>query len=107
MEIFVGVLGYDETVLWEQELYGADATTLMDILSSITCRNRARRDCGHNPGMEELVSGLCTGSTVRLNLSMPTAALAHVELDIFWWNQIRWGCGQLQVLIKPKLLRAR
>ena len=104
---FVRALHYDEPVIWEQELYGADAGTLLDILSSVPVEIEHAVIIGHNPGMEALVSGLCTGSTVRLNLSMPTATLAHLELDIRWWNQIRWGCGQLQILLKPKLLRAR
>jgi phosphohistidine phosphatase len=79
----------------------------LHILSSVPAEIEHAVIIGHNPGMEALVSGLCTGSTVRLNLSMPTAALAHLELDIRWWNQIRWGCGQLKILLKPKLLRTR
>jgi phosphohistidine phosphatase len=103
---FARVLDYGEPVIWEEELYGADSGTLLDILSSIPAETEHAAIIGHNPSMEALVSGLCTGSTVRLNFAMPTAALAHLALDIYWWNQIRWGCGQLQILIKPKLLRA-
>jgi phosphohistidine phosphatase len=60
---------------------------------------------GHNPGLSDLVAGLAAGAATHLNFNLPTAAIAHLELEIFWWNQIRWGCGQLILLLPPKLLR--
>jgi phosphohistidine phosphatase SixA len=51
------------------------------------------------------VAGLAAGAATHLNFNLPTAAIAHLELEIFWWNQIRWGSGQLILLLPPKLLR--
>jgi phosphohistidine phosphatase SixA len=60
---------------------------------------------GHNPGMQELISGLAAGSPQRLGINVPAAGLAHLTLEIYGWNQIRWGSGTLHSLIRPKLLR--
>jgi hypothetical protein len=31
--------------------------------------------------------------------------MAHIDLDISRWSQLRWGAGQLKVLIAAKLLK--
>lgn len=60
---------------------------------------------GHNPGMEELVSGLCGATPEDVFVRMPTAALAHVTVDASHWSMVRWGAGQLRLLLTPKILR--
>ncbi|MDQ3250075.1 MAG: histidine phosphatase family protein [Chloroflexota bacterium] len=98
-------LGYKETIVWSEAVYLAEAETLLTVLSEAPQDKEHVVLIGHNPGMEGVVAGLCTGAAAHLNLAMPTAALAHLHLEIFWWNQIRWGCGQLQVLVTPKVVR--
>jgi len=98
-------LAVAESIVWQETLYLADAETLLRVLCEAPQDMEHVALVGHNPGMEELVAGLCTGSPPHLNLAMPTAALAHLQLEIFWWNQIRWGCGQLQLLVTPKVLK--
>ena len=61
---------------------------------------------GHNPGMEELASGLCGATPEDVFVRMPTAALAHVAVDASHWSMVRWGAGQLRLLLTPKLLRS-
>ncbi|MBK8050467.1 MAG: hypothetical protein IPK16_27215 [Anaerolineales bacterium] len=61
---------------------------------------------GHNPGMEQLISGLCGRTPDDGVAVMPTAALAHVTVDISRWNQLRWGIGELRLLVPPKIIRA-
>ena len=34
-----------------------------------------------------------------------TATLAHFDLDISRWNQLRWGAGQLKLLVAAKHLK--
>jgi len=92
-------------ILWEEEIYNAKALTLLAVLQSLPEDAQHIALIGHNPGMEGLVAGLSTGAGQRLNLRMPPAAMATLNLEIFWWNQAQWGSGQLQLLIKPKLLR--
>lgn len=99
-------LSFKQPIIWEETIYEATAATLLDILSGIPPAVEHALIVGHNPSLQELVSGLCAGAPDRLNLTMATGALACIELEIVWWNQIRWGCGALQMLTKPKLLRA-
>ena len=105
MEQIATGLAFGESIIWQDSVYLADAETLLHVLSETPQDIEHVVLVGHNPGMEELIAGLCTGSPPHLNLAMPTAALAHLHLEIFWWNQIRWGCGQLQLLVTPKALK--
>jgi len=54
---------------------------------------------GHNPGIEGFIRLL----TDHLE-SMPTAALAVIDLDIDTWDSICDGCGQLRDVFRPKNL---
>ena len=60
---------------------------------------------GHNPGLEELAAGLCSGASDNSVLTLATASLAYFELDIARWSQLRWGAGQLRVLVSAKMLK--
>ena len=104
-EQIAAALNFTNPIIWQAAVYLADANTLLTILSEAPQDMEHLVLVGHNPGMEELVAGLCTGAPPHLNLHMPTTALAHLHLEIFWWNQIRWGCGQLQLLVAPKVLK--
>lgn len=105
MEQIAAELDLHESIAWQESIYLADVETLLHVLSETPQDMEHVVLVGHNPGMEELVAGLCTGAPPHLNLTMPTAALAHLHLEIFWWNQIRWGCGQIQLLVTPKALK--
>ncbi len=98
-------LKFGKAVGWEESVYLASAETLLDAL------RRAPEDAehvvliGHNPGLEELASGLCSGAADNSVLTLATATLAYFELDIARWSQLRWGAGQLRVLLPAKLLK--
>lgn len=98
-------LGYQGRVQWAESAYLAEAEIWLNLLGHIPPEVEHVTIVGHNPGIADLVAGLAAGMAPRLNLAFPTAALAHLELEIFWWNQIRWGCGQLQLLLTPRFLR--
>jgi phosphohistidine phosphatase len=85
-------------VRYDQRLYLASADRLAEIISQIE-EDRARvMLVGHNPGIEELLSRL-TGVTE----SMPTAALAKIELDVDQWSALsEQKPGRLDWLVKPK-----
>jgi phosphohistidine phosphatase len=104
-QVASGLAFAKQNIVYPDAAYLADVDTLLMVLSEAPQDIEHIVLVGHNPGMEELVAGLCTGAPPHLNLQMPTAALAHLQLEIFWWNQIRWGCGQLQLLVTPKVLR--
>jgi phosphohistidine phosphatase len=103
----VAALKYKRGVVWQEAIYGAEAEALLSVLADVPVEMEHVLIIGHNPGMEELVSGLSAGSPTRLGITMATAGLAHLTLEIFGWNQIRWGCGTLHSLIRPKLVRGK
>lgn len=87
---------------YEEAAYMASADTLLDLLSRTPDEMEHVVLVGHNPGLEELVAGLCAGSALNVNLRLSTATVAHIELEIFRWDLLRWGCGQLKMLAPPK-----
>lgn len=95
--------GFDVDVRFEDALYLASAG---DIVTTI--RASAEADptvdvlmvVGHNPGSEQLVRRL-TGEEE----TMPTAALARIELPIASWDELRLTTpGRLMGLWRPKAL---
>ena len=84
-----------ELYLAGPESYRAALAALPEELSSVMV-------VGHNPGLEELVEGL-TGARE----TMPTAALALIELPIELWGLVELdGGGNLAHLWRPKELFA-
>lgn len=104
-EALVANLGYQKKVQWEESAYLAEAEQWLALLKTAPPDAEHIAIVGHNPGLSDLVVGLAAGPMVTLNFTLPTATIAHLELEIFWWNQIRWGCGQLMLLLPPKPLR--
>jgi phosphohistidine phosphatase len=101
------LLNYKRAIVWQEAIYEADGERLLNVLAQVPVDMEHVLIIGHNPGMEELVSGLAAGSPRRLGIAMPTAGLASLTLEIFGWNQIRWGCATLHSLLRPKLLRGK
>lgn len=84
-------------VRYEEGIYEASAKALRQIVAAIDDRNRSAMVVGHNPGMEGFVQYL----TGRVE-SMPTAALAIIDLDIAKWSDIDSASGILRKVIRPK-----
>ena len=103
----VNALKFKRGVVWQDAVYEANAETLLAVLAQVPAEMEHVLFVGHNPGLEELVSGLAAGTPTRLALTMATGGLAHLTLEIFGWNQIRWGCGSLHCLLRPKMLRGK
>lgn len=103
----VETLNFARGVVWQDEIYEGDADGLLNVLAQVPLDMEHVLLIGHNPGVEELVSGLSAGSPVRLGISMLPAGLAYLTLEVFGWNQIRWGCGRLHALVHPKRVRAK
>lgn len=103
----VDVLGFKRGVVWQDEVYEGSAEGLLKVLAQVPAEMGHVLLVGHNPGMEELTSGLVAGSSTRLGISMLPATLAYLTLEIFAWNKIRWGCGTLHALMHPKRVRAK
>ena len=104
-DYLAAVLGETQPVQWNESIYLATAETLLEILKQLPDELNHVVLVGHNPGMERLVSGLCGGSPDNNVIAMPTAALAHLTVDITRWSQLRWGIGELRLLLPPKIVR--
>ena len=88
-----------ELELWP-ELYLASAGRVLELVSRIDATERRVMVVAHNPGLEELVSGL-TGVPV----TFPTAALAQIDTGVERWDEVRLGGpGCLTGLWKPREL---
>ncbi len=92
--------GYEGDVVKLRELYFASVHKQLAAVS-----RHARRDdervliVGHNPALEELV-GTLTGDEV----SLTTANLAVVDLEIEDWDTLPKARGTLRVLVRPREL---
>ncbi len=91
-------LGVNITIT--DHLYLAPPTTVVELLSQADDSAKCSLVIAHNPGMEGLLWGLCGTDN-----SMPTCALAVIELPIDSWLAIDLNCqGTLQHYITPREL---
>jgi phosphohistidine phosphatase len=82
---------------YDERIYAAMVARLRAVVSQIDESASRVLLVGHNPGMEELLESL-TGEVRH----MPTAALAHITLNIERWADVREQSGDLLRLVKPK-----
>lgn len=89
---------FNGNVEYRQDLYAFEPGAYLHLLSQLDDSIDQVLIIGHNPAMEELLTGL-TGE----HQAMPTAALAHLELPIERWSQLSFGMrAQLVNLWRPK-----
>jgi len=82
---------------FEDRIYEASPHALLQIASALDDDLETVLLVGHNPGIEDFVK-LLTG----VYEPMPTAALAVIELEIDYWEDIAAGSGKLLEVIKAK-----
>jgi phosphohistidine phosphatase len=93
--------GFKEEIQLARELYHAPPSVYFAVLSQLPGTCKRVLAVAHNPGIAEILSQL-TGA----DESMPTAALAHIQLDIEDWNQFDQDCdAQLVEFWCPKELQ--
>ena len=84
-------------VKFDERIYEASPHALFNLIREFDEKWESILIVGHNPGFENLVRML-TGETV----SMPTAALARINLDIENWHDLETNSNELEFLIRPK-----
>ncbi|MBT4863846.1 MAG: histidine phosphatase family protein [Planctomycetaceae bacterium] len=90
--------GFEGEIQLARELYHAPPAAYFEVLAQLPTSCDIVLAVGHNPGIAELLSQL-TG----VEDSMPTAALAHIQLDIDIWDQFDRKCdAQLVEFWRPK-----
>lgn len=84
---------------FDERIYEASPRTLLEVISEIEAVHKTAMLVGHNPGMEAVIR-LLTGDIE----SMPTAAVAVIDLHIGKWNEMHDSCGKLLNIFRPKEL---
>ena len=74
---------YTGEIKQTRELYLADPQDYVDILRHVANKHTRVLVVGHNPGLEMLIEALTGEAT-----SMPTAALAYIELSLKRWRDL-------------------
>ncbi len=85
---------------FDQLIYEASPTRLLEIISQIEDERKSVLLVGHNPGMEELLALLVGGEQ-----HMPTASLARVLLHSKKWDKVPGGKAELSSFVKAKDLK--
>ena len=101
-QLVIEAAGLKTELRYDERIYEASVARLLEIVSQIDDEANMVMFVGHNPGFEELLEML-TGEAHTL----PTAALACIELNIEKWNKVRAGGGHLEWLVKPKELKSK
>ena len=87
-----------DVILVTEALYMARPGDYFAALTQVQDSNTVVMVVGHNPGIEDFVTDL-TGQWER----MPTAALAHIQLDIDSWQSLDLDTpGELLNIWRPK-----
>lgn len=89
----------DAELRFDERIYEASAAQLLEVVSQIDETVGVALLVGHNPGMEDLLRTL-TGE----HQTMPTAALARINLDVEKWSKVREDTGRLEWLVRAKEL---
>jgi phosphohistidine phosphatase len=89
--------GLNADVRYDDRVYEASPNSLRQVASELDDAFGSAMIVGHNPGMEDFIRYL-TGEIE----SMPTAALAVMELKIDSWSEINADTGTLAEIIRPK-----
>jgi phosphohistidine phosphatase len=99
MELFTEAAGIKAPVEFEEHIYDAGVADLIKVVRALPDEHTTAILIGHNPGFESLL-GRLTG----LYHTMPTAALACMELPVEHWQDVEGGKGKLLWLLTPKTL---
>jgi phosphohistidine phosphatase len=91
--------GIETETRYDERIYEATASRLLEIISGIEDDKREVMLVGHNPGFENLLERL-TGQMKR----MPTATLALITLNAESWSEAAAKGGSLEAFVKAKEL---
>ncbi|HLM00171.1 MAG TPA: histidine phosphatase family protein [Pyrinomonadaceae bacterium] len=89
--------GFAAEIRCDERIYEARPQSLLYLLAETGDEFDSVLLVGHNPGLEGLIKILTGGGS-----SMPTAALAEIELNIDSWSKIAADAGKLNSLVRPK-----
>jgi phosphohistidine phosphatase len=94
-------------IAWQESFYGGYSDDLIAALQGLPNSVNRAMLVGHNPAMEEAAAALLIGDTdEKLTISIPTAGLLCLDLDIMTWTDLEPGDAILRWYLIPKLIKA-
>lgn len=92
----------DENVKWEGRVYAATIQALRDVLALCPSDKKTVLLVGHNPGLEELMLFLTSGTlNAADDALLKTATLAHLAMPDDW-TDLSEGSAHLVSLTRPR-----
>lgn len=89
---------FEGKINYFRNLYHGGLEDYIEVLNEIDNMHNIVMIVGHNPGMEYAVEELSGENEV-----MPTASIAHIELDLDTWSSLSFDThGELLSIIRPK-----
>lgn len=99
-----GAYGTPLTPVFDQGVYLASASTLLDLVRAFDAGAARVLLVGHNPGLEELALELAAQADSPLRheveIKYPTATLAEIALDAERWEDAK--TGRLVRFVRPR-----
>lgn len=92
--------GWSASIRETSDLYGAGPETILSLVRTEPDAAQSLLLAGHEPTWSRTVGMLTGGCNVRF----PTAAMARIDFDVFSWQDVDFGLGELVWLIPPKAL---
>lgn len=90
----------NDKILFFDDLYLCTTTEFMEILMEQNVKLKHIIIVGHNPGITSFLNILADEDIDN----MPTASIAHLQLDVFKWEDVEAGMGKLIQFVSPKEL---
>lgn len=90
---------------WDQRVYLASVSTLLDIIHELPVGAERALIVGHNPGLEELILFLVPdGGSLRdsVETKFPTASVAELRFDVARWSDVGAHDADLICFIRPR-----
>ncbi len=98
-EIIAEKIGYPpDKIKYLDELYLCSTSEYIEVLIEQSVKTRHIFLISHNPGTTSFTNLLTNGNIDNI----PTCGVAHVELDLYKWEDTEPGTGKLIKIITPK-----
>ncbi|MDX1440002.1 MAG: histidine phosphatase family protein [Rubricoccaceae bacterium] len=85
-----------------EQLYHAGAQEVLNLARSVSAETTTLLLAGHQPTWSVTIERLIGGGSV----TVPTAAMARIDVMAERWSDVGWGDGSLIWLVIPKALKA-
>lgn len=111
-ELVAKAVGFRGAIAWEGTLYEASGSAWLAALRRAPKDTATVLVVAHSPGIEEAIASLAGGPAGRrghggaLAVRCATGAIARLELAVDGWGEVEPGCGALEWLAVPRLLKA-